>query len=602
MKRAVCVGVFVLMVALVNATSFFVAENGTADGIGTMAHPWDLQTALDHPEDVQPGDTIWIKGGLYSGVFTSYLRGREGTPIILRAVPGERVVIDGNSDGDELGVLNIMGQHAWYWGLTITNSDETGENYYRDGVYFIGHSNKVINCYIHNNGGNGVGFWRPATSSEIYGTIIYHNGFRGSRRGHGHGIYGQNQTGTKLIRDNVLFNSFGIGIQIYTEEGAIEGFVLEGNIIFNSGIPGNRAIDRNILVGGLQPADRISIRNNIIYNRPQYSSKASVQLGYGVENRNAEFSDNIIVDGTLHVIKGWNSLQIVRNRFFARNPETPLIAFDDFSLINNPVINNNQYFAGTLNFESFSEWQDKSNQDQTSTFQSRVPAISAYEISANRYEKGRGQIAVFNWGNQEFVSVNLSRVLSINQEFQIFDVQNLSGNPVLSGVYNGGTIQLPMRLSDIERPFLEDSFKDELVHTLPEFGVFLVLPVKDSHTTGPEVSEVLPMKIRKCYPNPTVDILAVDFYAPSRDILKAEVFDEAGRLMHHEEYRATFGDNTLILNLASLSGGVYIISLSGKSGQKSECKVLKRDFVLNMNSGGGVKVDDESDQDRENFD
>ncbi len=45
-----------------------------------------------------------------------------------------------------------------------------------------------------------------ATNAEIYGCLIYYNGWEAPDRGHGHGIYAQNQTGTKKITDNIVFS------------------------------------------------------------------------------------------------------------------------------------------------------------------------------------------------------------------------------------------------------------------------------------------------------------------------------------------------------------------------------------------------------------
>ncbi|MEZ4272605.1 MAG: hypothetical protein R3C68_14600 [Myxococcota bacterium] len=84
---------------------FFVAPDGSTGGDGTRDRPWDLKTALEHPSAVKPGDTIWLEGGTYKGHITnsrgliSFLKGTADKPIIVRAVPGQRVTIDMN-DGD----------------------------------------------------------------------------------------------------------------------------------------------------------------------------------------------------------------------------------------------------------------------------------------------------------------------------------------------------------------------------------------------------------------------------------------------------------------------------------------------------------------------
>jgi hypothetical protein len=566
--------------------NYYVSVRGSSGGTGTEASPWDLQTALNHP-NVSAGDTIWVAGGEYRGVFSSSVSGREGAPVIVRAIPGQEVVLDGNVSDSANGVLSINGRYSWFWGLTITNSDATGKNYYKDGVYFVGANSKLINCRIYNNGGNGVGFWRPALNSEIYGCIIFHNGFKGDIRGHGHGIYAQNESGAKLIRDNVLFNSFGIGIHIYTEGGGIQGFVLEGNTIFNSGIPGANFIDRNVIIGGFQEADRIFIRENHFYNRPSFSSKASVQLGYAIANRNAEFSGNTMVDGSLYMVGGWNALQVTDNEMFSRSTDMQLVAFDDFENITNPVFNHNAYYRGSLSNMTFPLWKTLSGQDANSTYSGSLPTTTRHHVIRNRYESGRAQIVVYNWGNHNDLMVDLSAILSTDSYFQIWDVLNFADGPVINGVYNGGAVQIPLNLSDIERPIRADSYRDVLTHTLPAFGVFLVSSEGKGLTTGygSAVTEVLPLKIKKCYPNPTVDILAMDVYSPKASELVANIYDEAGRLVHNETLPANIGDNTLVINLAKLAGGVYIVTLTDGI-LTDRCKILKRDFALNVDYEG----------------
>ncbi len=53
------------LAAVAGATDYYVAPNGSPSGNGSINNPWDLQTALDQPAAVQPGDTIWLRGGTY---------------------------------------------------------------------------------------------------------------------------------------------------------------------------------------------------------------------------------------------------------------------------------------------------------------------------------------------------------------------------------------------------------------------------------------------------------------------------------------------------------------------------------------------------------
>src|ERR1044071_6352849 len=78
---------------------YFVTTAGTSGGDGSNANPWSLSYALSGAGgQVNPGDTIWARAGTYTGVFTSSLTGTLAAPIIVRAYPGERVVLNGTDD------------------------------------------------------------------------------------------------------------------------------------------------------------------------------------------------------------------------------------------------------------------------------------------------------------------------------------------------------------------------------------------------------------------------------------------------------------------------------------------------------------------------
>ena len=463
---------------------YWVSPDGSASGSGSERAPWSLAHALSHPSGLQPGDTIWIQGGRYVGPFTSDLRGTSSLPIVVRAAAGEHVVLDACGQAPGNAALSIEGEHAWYWGLTLTNSDTGEPSTYKDGVYFTGANNKLINCIVVDNGGNGIGFWSSAVDSEVAGCIIYNNGYRGTDRGHGHGVYAQNSTGTKVLRDNILFHSFGIGIHAYTENGSIKGFDIEGNVFFNAGIPGSGFIERNLLVGGLQPAARIRVSGNMFYNRPQFQSKASAQFGYSVANEDLVFEDNTLVDGTLWFPKAWESVRSRGNRMYARSQEIQLIAFEPFGNVDAPDFNMNHYAGGTLAGMSFEDWKRTSGQDGNSTYSAAMPAETQVLIRPNPYEEGRAHVVVMNWSGESRVEVDLSTVLGSGDRFSIRDVQHLSGDPVVDGIYSGGDVTLPMNLSVIDLPAREDSYRERLTHTMPEFGVFLIekLPAANNST------------------------------------------------------------------------------------------------------------------------
>ena len=129
---------------------FHVTVNGSPAGDGSVDAPWDLSIALAS-STIMPGDTIYLHGGTYRGVFVSGLNGRPDAPIRVRPWANETVIIDGAGfTSGAPAVLAFEGSYTWLSGVTITNSAADHYNDYVndnaiDGVYFVG---RVINCKI----------------------------------------------------------------------------------------------------------------------------------------------------------------------------------------------------------------------------------------------------------------------------------------------------------------------------------------------------------------------------------------------------------------------------------------------------------------------
>ena len=111
-------------------------------------------------------------------------------------------------------------------------------------------------------------------------------------------------------------------------------------------------------------------------------------------------------------------------------------------------------------------------------------------IVPNKYEAGRANITIFNWGLKNTVNVDLSSVLKNGDSFGIKNVQNYFGNPVVRGVYSGGTVNIPMTDKTVAKPVGIDFTPDS---TLPEFGVFVVsLSNNTEVTVTPTPSAITP--------------------------------------------------------------------------------------------------------------
>ena len=468
-------GLFQFLLAETAAVSYYVAPSGHPTGDGSIGNPWDLQTALSGPPAVRPGDTIWLRGGTYTGAagagysFACSLKGTAGLPISVRQYPGERVTIDGR--GAVYGTILV--QHSsWtvFRNLEVTDSDvsrnppsaailtETAGLWVRDS-----NNIKFINMVVHDLPGQGFGFWQENSDSEIYGSLIYYNGSNRFR----HGIYVDNQNGTKRITDNILFTNSGFGIHGYASSAsAYENNIrIEGNVSFDNGllVPGI-APQGNILLGvdsASSPAANPAILNNYTYHRASAMSSTGQWFGYVNGCTNPVIFGNYFVGDTRWANCTANAT-ITGNTFYG-----------------------NQFSSSSPSPSSFS----------SNLFTTSRPIGVKTVVRANQYDSGRANIAVYNWGLASSVNVDLSGVVAGGATYEIRDAQNFFGPPVRSGVYGGGAVSVPMDGGSVSPVAFPVPFP-----TGPEFKAFVVLsgqgslpsPTATAVTASPTVTPAPP--------------------------------------------------------------------------------------------------------------
>jgi hypothetical protein len=421
------------------AAEFHVTPDGQPDGEGTEAAPWDIVTAFSHPAQVQPGDTIWLHGGTYpvSGTLTGSLAGSEQLPIVVRQSPGERATLDtGTSQSNRIA---IRGSHTWYWGFEVMSSSgarwgEPARGYGIDVYESVGI--KLINLVVH-DALSGINSWSPAEGSETYGCLIYYTGWDDDARGHGHAIYTQNISGTKLVEENIFFAQYSHGVHAYTEGGQINDFHLEGNIGFENGVVSTiSGRTRNILIGGAPVADNPVVISNFTWFGT--GGGTSCDLGYGSGTANAQVTDNLLVGPSRSFRLDCPDATLTGNLFHG-----PVQGFDpaDFP--------DNQYFPDT------------------------PPTGVQVFVRPNRYDAGRAHIVVFNWDQDDQVPADVSQVLSPGDTFEVLDSQNYFGTAVLEGSYDGGLLSIPMNLTGVSSLIGEPA--TPYIHSGPEFGAFILV-------------------------------------------------------------------------------------------------------------------------------
>lgn len=475
---------FLAFAALGSAADFYVSPNGNSRADGSLGKPWDLATALAQPRSVQPGDTIWLRGGTYRGSFSSELKGTASSPIKVRQYPGERATLDGNTSPTTYWttILNVNGEYTWFMNFEVTHSDPRGRissipgterpDFRNPGVDVFGPGTKLINLVIHDTG-QGVGYAKTAKDSELYGNLIYYNGVSAPDRGHGHAIYAQNEEGSKLIKHNLIMHSLANGLQAYGSSGTA---------FKNSRIEANVGLDTTFYVGGL---GSFSLQNTQVTDNLLY--EAALLLGY--------FSKEC--DGF-----------VGRGNYVAQGPTLGKLApgFAEECRATQKIEKNflYGYWDAVVPTSDFPD----------NTYVDERPTTDKVVILPNLYEPGRATIVVFNWDRSERQTVDLRSVLPLGARYEVRDAQNFFGSPVATGAYSG-PISLPLSGLAAAAPVGYEAPTNS-----GEFNVFVVLPLSGSSLppSAPPPSPPPGTPAPPAPPQPTPGVPSVPTPTPSPSV------------------------------------------------------------------------------------
>ena len=441
------------------AGQFHVTPDAAQGGTGSLANPWQLQAALQSPS-VKPGDTIWVHGGTYAnshpGVFqfawASTIGGASGNPIIVRAYPGDHPVLDGG-DTRQADILNVKGGYVWFWGLEIMSSSLN--RYSPSGGSFPPGSEidrgtcvgitqdqtiaggKIINCILHDGF---VGYGNTSatsTSAELYGCLLYNNGWLASDRNHGHNIYIQNVAGS--IREqnaNIIWGAFENLIQAYGTHNT-DDFSYDQNFVL-------APVDGGFLVGGAQASNNLSMTNNCLYSGTFHAPLVDFGWNpYGAGLANATITGNYFGGGELKF---------------------------QFPISGN--VSGNTIYYQTLVGGSPADFPNN-------TWTSSRPTGTKIVVIPNKYEAGRANVAIYNWDDNSSVSVDLSGVFSSGDHYTIIDAENPAVT-VASGAYSG-PVSIPMTGLTAAQPVGQGT----RTHTAPDFGAFIATGGSGTVTSPP---------------------------------------------------------------------------------------------------------------------
>jgi hypothetical protein len=333
--------------------------------------PFDLQAELN---SLQPGDVLTIPPGVYTGRYTS--------PV--NCTPGCRIEATGAAID---GGLRIDGSDQTWVGLEVYRSDwstrvltTTIADPTRHGINIFGVRTKIINCSVHDTA-EGIDAWIPAVDAEIYGCLIYNNGWKDATgKGRGHAVYTQNDTGVKHFRNNIILPGYsGYGIHAYGSAGKLTGFDFSRNVHIN----------QTWLVGGGQPVDRAVLDSNIAWG-------GSLDLGlWGNTSNKAITVTNNLFASTL-LVSGFQSAYVSGNAFTWMSDQARVQNLASTAWDGNTY--HCQYATCPIQFnasQNAQTWQATTGRDSASSFLYGAK-LNRTIVLPNEYDSTRSTVVVIN--------------------------------------------------------------------------------------------------------------------------------------------------------------------------------------------------------------
>ena len=474
----------------IQGNDLYVSPNGTPLGSGTMAQPYDLVTALSGQVG-QPGDTFWLSGGNYVvGHIDTKIQGAPGQPITFRQMPGEWARVDGSLTFYQSSGNLVLRDFELYSSDTNRLSIQTGVGFNPTDIKIIpGIASYVsdmsfINLVVHDQTRHGFYIGGYVERNLVYGCVVYNNGWASPDNAEGHSFYVQSNSGTREISDNMAFNASGANFHIYENVSGMRllGITLDGNVAFNAGALQAVRSYRDWVVGVDAPAvsaDGIILKNNMGYYPPASAAFREVQIGRDGINGSVALLNNYLPLGLL--MNNWTIAAVAGNLFAARTADyivrlnqtqVPLAtAWNDNSYSRSAV--GGDFLLGSSAEYGFNDWQNATGYDNHSTYNVVNLNGTKVFVRPNRYEAGRANIIVYNWDNLSDVTVDVSSALAPGAAYEVRNAQDFVAPPVLSGIFDGQPLDLPMTGLTVavpNGPMLTPP------PTGPTFNVFILLP------------------------------------------------------------------------------------------------------------------------------
>lgn len=265
------------------ATTYFVDTNGVDTNSGTSTNaPW---LTIQHAADtVMPGDTVFVRGGVYNERVTFNVSGNAGGSVTFQNYPGETPVVDGTglaipTLAYATGLFEFTNaSYIRIQGFEIRNYQTSSTADVPAGIDITGapHDLTFISNRIHN-----IANLNISTSANAYGIAV-------------HGTLAQPISNLVFRSSEIYSNSTGQS-ETFSLDGNCNGFEISGNFVHDNNNIGIGFIGYE---GVSSDANQDYARNGICRSNTVWNISASGNASEGKQYS----ADGIYSDGGSNVL------------------------------------------------------------------------------------------------------------------------------------------------------------------------------------------------------------------------------------------------------------------------------------------------------------
>jgi hypothetical protein len=280
----------------------YVATTGNDTNAGTLGAPW--RTVQKAANTLAPGDTVLVRGGVYSERVTVNISGSAGAGYVtFRSYPGETAVLDGTGvavPSTDNGLFLIVDRaYISIQGFELRNYKTNSSSRVPAGIFVSGacHHISVISNAVHNiennsasGNGFGIAFYGTSSSQPISNVVVLGNEVYSLKTGSSESVVlNGNVTGFE-VSGNFVHDNNNIGIDFIGFEGtcpdpaqdrARNGFC-RSNFVWNISSYGNPAYGNSYGADGIY----CDGATNVVIERNQvYATDIAVELATEHSNR-----------------------------------------------------------------------------------------------------------------------------------------------------------------------------------------------------------------------------------------------------------------------------------------------------------------------------